>query len=136
MSRTIINLPNLPQYFLNTKEFIEYIKPQYFTNFNRLNKLSTDFQDSAAIFNFMFINRGWRLSRKGNTFLSNYYKSYRSKHENNFEVTGKLLLQMNKIINGPWYLEDDTVIIWNSTIHFELQLVDGKLSDLLEFKSI
>jgi len=125
-------LPNLPQHFENTKEFAEFIRPYFDEDHN--NTVWKDVLIPDAIHKFMFSNKGWRLTPTGADMLMQHYKSYQSTHEDNCIITGKLLIQMNRLINGPWILRNRTVTIWNSQIHFELQLVGGKLLDLIDFK--
>ena len=124
--KTSTQLLELPQSFSNTREFIDLIQLKY--DNHKINNRP------KSIYNFIFLNRGWQLTLKGSSFLSEYFTTYKSTYEGNNLVTGYLLLRMNKLIEGPWALDNNTVILWNSSIHFELQLVGGKLSDLLDFK--
>lgn len=79
-------LPDLPQEFSSTREFIEFIEPQY---------LSYNYgQKTVDLYQFMFINNGWMLTHKGAAFLKKYYNSYHTEHEDNIVINGKIVLYM------------------------------------------
>ena len=66
--------------------------------------------------------------------LRKHFKSYVSSHEDNQIVTGRLLLSMDSIINGPWGWFNKEIVLFDPQIHMELQIVGGRLSDLIAFK--
>lgn len=83
---------------------------------------------------FFFINQGWRLTKTGFITVSTHYITYFSKHPSNKILTGKILLNMDKCVQGPWYIFGEQLAIFDQKIHFEIQMLGGNLNDFLEFK--
>lgn len=83
----------------------------------------------------LFINNSWRLTGTGCQILSEHFVSYTSNHNDNTVLTGKILLNMDKCCLGPWFLRGKTITVFDPTIHFELQMVSGKLGDFVDFKT-
>jgi hypothetical protein len=125
---------NLPVYppkgAANPYEFCKLIQPQ-------LGIALSDFLtlDVPAIRRILFVNGGWRLTNTGRQMVTDIYFTYRSKHENNNIVTGRVLLNMDRICNGPWGLHGEWVTVLDTNVNFELQMFDGKLSELVNFRT-
>lgn len=83
---------------------------------------------------FFFVNQGWRLTNSGYQAISDHYNVYSSSNERNKVITGKVLLNMDNCAGGPWYLRGPHVFVFDSTVHFEIQMVSGNLSDFVDFK--
>ncbi len=84
----------------------------------------------------MFGTRCWGLTRTGYSILSNHYTAYSAKNPKNGVLTGKILLNMDACCNGPWYIQGETVYVFDSVLHFELEMVNGNLNDFIDFKKI
>ena len=102
-------LPDLPQYFQSQAEFIKFIKPIFITDFG--------FPTSSGICSSLFRNRSWQLSRNGRLFLSLHYKTYKSINTENYLITGKMLLQSNRLINGPWAINSNIIYLWRHLLN-------------------
>lgn len=84
---------------------------------------------------FFFVNQSWRLTNSGYQAISDHYHAYASSNERNKVITGKVLLNMDNCVGGPWYIRGAHVFVFDPTIHFEIQIVNGILSDFVDFKS-
>ncbi len=82
----------------------------------------------------MFGTRCWGLTRTGYSILSSHFRSYCSKNPKNGVLTGKILLNMDACCNGPWYIQSESVYVFDSVLHFEMEMVSGNLNDFIDFK--
>lgn len=82
----------------------------------------------------MFGTRGWGLTRTGFNILSSHYTIYSAKNPKNGIVTGKILLGMDECCASPWHIQGESVYVFNSVLHFELEMVNGNLNDFIDFK--
>lgn len=85
---------------------------------------------------FFFVNQSWRLTNSGFQAISSNYTSYSSSSDRNSLITGKILLNMDSCVGGPWFLRGTNIHVFDPTIHFELQMVSGNLSDFVDFKRV
>ena len=85
----------------------------------------------------LFVNQGWRLTRRGLTVLTGKYTHYTSTHEDNRIMTGRVLLHMDKAVLGPWAwgFKDSTIIVFDPVIHFELQMCNGSAQQFINIKN-
>lgn len=85
----------------------------------------------------LFVNQGWRLTKRGLTLLTGKYTHYTSTHEDNKIMTGRVLLNMDKAVLGPWAWgwKDSTIIVFDAGIHFELQICNGSAQQFINFKN-
>ncbi len=90
---------------------------------------------SQSLRKILFVGKGWRLTKVGSELLAENFKPYKSKNKNNEIVTGRILLYMDLCCEGPWSILGDTVTVFNPTIHFEMQLVNGDINAYINFKS-
>lgn len=103
------------------------------------SKLATDNRDFETMpadvaKRMMFGTRGWGLTRTGFNILSSHYTTYNAKNPKNGIVTGKILLGMDESCTSPWHIQGETVYVFNSLLHFELEMVNGNLNDFIDFK--
>jgi hypothetical protein len=82
----------------------------------------------------MFGTRGWGLTRTGFNILSTHYTAYSAKNPKNGVITGKILLGMDESCASPWHVQGETVYVFDSVLHFELEMVNGNLNDFIDFK--
>lgn len=90
--------------------------------------------DLHRIRRFFFVGFGWRLTRSGFELLTDHYISYTSSNQNNKLVTGKIILNMDHCVGGPWFLRHDSITVFNSISHFELGMVNGCINQFIDFK--
>lgn len=83
----------------------------------------------------LFVGKGWQLTNMGNEMLIESFKSYQSKNKINKIITGKILINMDICCNSPWHLHNTAITIFDSTLHFELQMVDGDINSFINFRS-
>lgn len=91
--------------------------------------------DLERIRRYLFVNKGWRLTRNGADVISANYKHYTSINENNKILTGKILLNLDHCIGGPWFLRGNSISVFDSQVHFEIQMVNGNINDFVDLKS-
>jgi hypothetical protein len=84
----------------------------------------------------VFSTSGWRLTRTGVELLSSVFQSYNTRNEENIQVTGKILLGMDRCCKSPWFLGGKMITVFNSHVHLEIQMVGGRMSDFIDFKMI
>ena len=113
---------------------------QYGLRSPQLELLSTEEQDPtykqyALLRQQIFVNQGWRLSRRGVNLFTGIYKHYTDTHDDNKIMTGKVLLNMDNAVKGPWGYKDSTIIVFDATIHFELQMCNGSAQQYISFKN-
>lgn len=82
----------------------------------------------------MFGTRGWGLTKTGYNILSDHYTVYSTKNSKNDIITGKILLGMDQSCASPWHIQGESVTVFDSVLHFELQMVNGNLNDFIDFK--
>lgn len=123
-------LPQLAKNFTDHLSFCAYVQPFI------IIKIS-DFSDTSPINirRLLFVNHSWRLNRSGNELLKNHFESFDIKNDENIVITGKIILSMDSICNGPWSLNGKTITVFDSTLYFELQMFGGKLSEFVDFKN-
>lgn len=85
---------------------------------------------------FFFVNQGWRLTGSGYNAVSDNYMSYASNSDSNKIITGKILLNMDHCVGGPWFIRGTQVIVFDPTVHFELEMHNGSISSFIDFKRI
>ena len=85
--------------------------------------------------NLLFKKHSWQLTTWGAISLSHTYIYYNVQHQSSSDITitGKILLGMNRIINGPWHIHHNNIRIWNQNSHFELQMFDGDVNRFIDF---
>jgi len=87
----------------------------------------------AQIRKEVFVNQGWRLTANGLRLMSKLYQSWSSKHNDNRIMTGKLLLGMDRALGAPWGVRDSSMVLFDSQMHFELQMCNGSAQEWLRF---
>lgn len=129
MRKTRTELPDLPQSFPDQLSFCSLIGTSIAT-------MTGDMEDSNPhqIRKMMFVNHSWRLSPSGCHILKDIFKSYDSHSRENLIVSGKILLGMDAICHSPWALHGKIVTVFDPMVHFELQMFDGRLPDLIDFR--
>lgn len=79
---------------------------------------------------WLFFPNSWQLTLDGHIFMcktfSNYYVH---KHNENYKQTGRLLINLSRIVNGPWYIINGKLFVWNHYAHFELSMLEGNVHD-------
>lgn len=101
------------------------------------NQIATYFEETTPgkLRNCLFLNNGWRLSTLGYNFLTLYYQHYTCNSEN-LKLTGKIILGLDRSINGPWFVRGKKLVIFDQTAYFELQMVGNNLDNFVNFKRI
>lgn len=86
----------------------------------------------------IFKRNTWQLTLWGAVALSSVYTYYDVQNEiaPKSELTGKILIGMNRILKGPWYPHHSSIRLWNQVAHFELKMFDGDFNGFVDFNSI
>lgn len=80
------------------------------------------------------MNQGWRLTHSGFQAVSAHYIHYSVTNDQNHLLTGKILINMDNCVGGPWFLRGATVYLFDQTVGFELQMFGGDLHTFVDFK--
>ena len=119
----------LPVDTQNSMELVSVIKSVLATTNSDFDIMSNDIAKKM-----MFSNKQWGLTKTGYNILSAVYQSYTSKNPANKVMTGKILLGMDHCCASPWFVQGESVTVFDSVLHFELQMVNGNLNDFIDFK--
>ena len=84
--------------------------------------------------NRLFVNQGWRLTTTGIKLFTNCYNHYKAISDENEIMTGRVLINMDNAVRGPWAYRGKTIITFDQIVNFELQIVDGSARSFIEFK--
>lgn len=76
---------------------------------------------------FLFQKNGWQLSYYGNILFRSTFYSYKIEHIDHTQLTGKIIINLNKLLESPWCHKDKCLYMWNQPRWFELQMFDGDL---------
>lgn len=90
--------------------------------------------DIETVRRYFFINHSWRLTNSGFAMVSMYHAHYTSNNPKNGIITGKMLLNMDHIIGGPWFMRGSQIIVFDQMANFELEMVDGDINAYIDFK--
>jgi len=80
-----------------------------------------------------FMPNSWQLTKIGLVVLYKSFKSYRSINESNSLITGRVLINMSKILNSPWHVHGRYVYVFDIGSHFELEMFDGDVRGFVDF---
>jgi hypothetical protein len=83
----------------------------------------------------IFVGTGWQLSSFGCAMLGKLYKPYVIANDSNALVTGRILMNLGRLINGPWHVHGRSMIVWDQSVYFELSMFDGNLHQFVDFRS-
>ena len=122
----LLMLPIVPQ---SSAELVRVIKSVLVTTNSDFDIMSNDIAKKM-----MFGNKQWCLTKTGYNILSTVYQTYTSKNPANKVLTGKILLGMDQCCASPWFIQGESVTVFDSVLHFELQMVNGNLNDFINFK--
>lgn len=91
--------------------------------------------DLSLLRKWLFINQGWRLTYRGANLLIKHYRSYTSQNPSNEVMTGKVLLNMDASVGGPWWSSGARIVVFSQLAHFELEMVDGNARSFVDFRN-
>ena len=83
---------------------------------------------------YLFFGRSWRLNAAGKKTFSKYFNEYELNNTHGM-LTGKILIKMDDCCNGPYYITNNKITVFNISTYFELQLLDGDLNKFVDFKT-
>jgi len=81
----------------------------------------------------LFMKNSWQLTSWGAVAMVSVCQSYTLAHDDNALINGRILLNMGKIIQSPWYNRGRHVYVWNAGVHFEMQMFDGSIRRFVDF---
>jgi len=99
------------------------------------NKIAAGVQ-STGIDGYMrlfFMKNSWQLTSWGALALIKTYQSWTLLHDDNALISGRILINMSKIIKSPWIARGRHVYVWNESVHFEMQMFDGSIKNFVDF---
>lgn len=131
MKKAKTDLPILPSGFPDQSVFCSFARPYLATQISDFDEFTP-----ASIRKCIFASQRWRLSTAGWQMLREAFATYDVVHDDNIVVTGKILIGMDFICNGPWALRGKTVTLFDPILFFELQMVGGDLRTFIDFKKV
>lgn len=108
------NLKDLPNNWTSKEDFISKVA-DIIPDFNK----------------FMFIKNGWQLTEYGADLLMHNFRWFEIVFKDDTVITGKILINLDQIINGPWFIWYKRMIIWNQDIFFEINLFDEDIAQFI-----
>lgn len=139
------NLIELEGVFSNREEFVSIICTSHNIQYWRKIPYSEDKYGNSKVVDPYISNKekleiffrpySWQLSLWGAISLSSTYTTYITTRPIEIDtiITGKILIGMNRIVKGPWYIHQNRIHVWNQDSHFELQMFDGDINRFLDF---
>lgn len=128
------NLINLEDTFNSKFEFVETV-----CNLPNIKNWNIPISHPSEWIDIMFKKNTWQLTDWGAKFLSSTYTYYDLQNKNNENIaclTGKILVGMDRIMNGPWYIHTYNIVrIWDQNKHFELQLLHCDFARYVDFNA-
>lgn len=123
---------NLPQNYKDRTDLINQVIN--YINIDRTwktihNKPSTQKEWDT----FLFQKNGWQLSFYGNIIFRATFTSYKVDNVTADHLTGKIIINLSKLVNGPWCHRGSSLYIWNQPCWFEMQMFEGDLKRYIDF---
>jgi len=78
---------------------------------------------------------GLRLTDEGFARLTSQITCHRVRFENQLEYTGKLVLEMDNLIECPWYIGKRDIFVFNDKMAVQLVLFSGDISKFTRAKT-
>lgn len=131
MLQKVVNKKDLKLFSQDPKQFCVRITTeiQHDLDPSFLENLNFD-----RIRRYFFVGSGWRLTRTGCETLAQNYASYTSTSDANKIVTGRIILNMDDCVGGPWCIRGQNITVFDPAIHFEIQMVSGDINKFVDFK--
>jgi hypothetical protein len=83
----------------------------------------------------LFVQNSWQLTMFGSALLGSTYKHWIIRNDANARLTGRVIVNMNRLINGPWHAHNTSIRVWDQYLNFELAMFDGNLHQFVDFRS-
>jgi len=123
---------NLPDNYKDRTDLIHQTKSYFDLNtINQLTKnkpLTTDEWTT-----FLFQKNGWQLTVHGSVLFRTTFQSYKIENFNYNQLTGKVIINLNRLLQSPWCYAYQCLYVWNQSRWFEMQLFDGDLKRFVDF---
>lgn len=123
---------NLPQNYKDREDLVNQILC-YVNPYNHQNIIKNKPSNTAAWTNFLFQRSGWQLSSCGNSIFRAIFHSYKIENVNYTQLTGKIIINLNKLLKSPWCYKNTCLYVWNQPRWFELQMFNGDLKRYIDF---
>lgn len=81
----------------------------------------------------MFMHRSWQMTKWGCSILQRSYNWYNIELADKDQITGKVVINLNKIICGPWHIHHNVLMVWNHSSFFELAMFDNDIKRYVDF---
>jgi hypothetical protein len=138
MARLSLKKPNdlieLPQGYQNQKDLVALLLSNPVVVKTWQGQYGSTLPDDAAGFvKIFFMKNSWQLSFVGVMAFAQIFTYWSVQHPDNVALTGRVLVNMSKITNGPWYSQGRHICVWSQNTHFELLMFDGSIKRFVEF---
>jgi hypothetical protein len=81
----------------------------------------------------MFVKNGLQLTKWGRSLLMRSYISYEIPIDEPSTITGKVMINLDKIIKSPWHIYSSKLIIWDQAIYFEINMFNQNVKRYVDF---
>ena len=132
--KTPNDLKDLDHTWQSREDFIATVlnDPNFVTTLRLTLPTSEDLvQAPNLLAKHMFMPTGWQLTTFGCVLLTRTYNPYRVSGPSKDTLTGRQVLKLNELVNGPWYLNKSAIYVWQREINFELHLFDADLDQYI-----
>lgn len=124
--------PDLPRGFADRDQFCAFMIPHLSTQL--VEDSSRTMIDQRLVANTLFNSKGWRLTYRGVLMIAKHWQPYTITAKEQYTLTGKVLLNMDRCVQGPWGIRSKNLTVFDPVIGFELNMVDGDLNSYIDFK--
>jgi hypothetical protein len=83
----------------------------------------------------MFVAKNWQMTPIGFSLLSERYEYYRIKIPSLVHMTGHILLNLDRSINGPWMVTKKDLYLFDSMAAFTIEMSGGDIMQYIEFQA-
>lgn len=135
MARLLKKIPNdlkdLEFTWSSRDEFITHITadPNFLVKIKiALPNTSQLIKTDRDVARHMFLPTGWQLTAFGCAMLMGTYKPYKIAGPSRNNLTGRIIVKMNQLVNGPWYLSKESLYVWDKNVSFEVQIFGSDLN--------
>lgn len=138
LNRTNLDsLPLLKTNFSSKEELIEYVLNDGYT-IEVWKAFNSTFipNDKSHIVKQSFDRSTWRLTWWGASNFVCSHQNWEIKLDPTFLLSGKTLINLNRIISGPWTIVNNCLYVWDQDLNFEIKLFDNDIKQFIMCKTL
>lgn len=86
------------------------------------------------ILRILFMRNSWQLTTWGAAAMMRACCAWKLEHPENLLINGRVLINMGRIIQSPWFNHGRVIYVWDEGVHFEMQMFDGNIHKFIDFR--